>query len=117
MEPDGDVRRLDREYAQFAPMGDGLVGLAYEDDKTFAYLLDGNLDDVSRVDAGDGGSAATPTARSWAGSEDRRPHFVEDDGAREGYLPEVEGGSAWPPSSSTAPRVRRVRAATGARPS
>ena len=26
--PDGDVRRLDRKYAQFAPMGDGLAGLA-----------------------------------------------------------------------------------------
>jgi len=54
VESHGDVRRLNREYAQFAPMGDGLVGLAYEDDKAFAYLLDGNLDDVSRLDAGDG---------------------------------------------------------------
>ena len=95
VESDGDVRRLDREYAQFAPMGDGLVGLAYENDKTFAYLLDVNLDDVSRLDAGDGGLAATPDGSivGWFGG-DRRPHFVEDDGAREGYLPEVEGGSS-----------------------
>jgi hypothetical protein len=92
---DGDVRPLDREYAAFAPMGDGLVGIAYENDETVAYLLDGELDEVSTADALDGGLAVTPDGSivGWLGA-DHRPHFVEDGGAREGYLPEVEGGGS-----------------------
>jgi hypothetical protein len=95
VEQDGDVRPLSRSYAQFAPMGEGLVGLTYEDDTAAAYLLDGDLRDVSRTEASEGGLAVTPDGSivGWLGT-DKAPHFVEGGGNREGYLPEVKGGSS-----------------------
>jgi hypothetical protein len=95
VEQDGDVRPLSRSYAQFAPMGAGLVGLAYEDDTTVAYLLDGDLSEVSRTPAGEGGLAVTPDGSivGWLGA-DKAPHFVEDGGDRAGSLPVVEGGAS-----------------------
>jgi hypothetical protein len=95
VERDGRVRPLDRAYAQFAPVGDGMVALAYENDQAAAYLLDGELSEVSRTDAGDGGLAVTPDGSivGWFGA-DQAPHFVEAGGSREGYLPTVEKGSS-----------------------
>ncbi len=94
VEQDGDVRSLSRSYAQFAPVGDGLVGLAYDVDRAVAYLLDGNLEEVAHSDAGEGGLAVTPDGSivGWFGA-DRSPHFVEAGSHRTGELPEVRGGA------------------------
>jgi hypothetical protein len=94
VDPDGSVRPLTRAYAQFAKAGPGMVGLTYDGDRPVAYLLDGRLRDVSRVDAAEGGLAVSPDGSivGWLGA-DRSPHFVEDAGRREGSLPKVAGGS------------------------
>jgi hypothetical protein len=95
VEADGRARPLDRAYAQFAPMGDGLVGLVYDDDQAVAYVLDGGLHETSHANTADGGLAVTPDGSivGWLGA-DKAPHFVERGGTREGTLPTVEGGSS-----------------------
>ena len=93
VEPDGNTRPLDREYAAFAPMGDGLVGTTYVDDRTVAVVLDGDLSEVSRADVRGGTLASTPDGEivAWLGT-DGRPHVVEQAGAQEYDLNPVPRG-------------------------
>lgn len=93
VEPDGTKRPLDREYAAFAPMGDGLVGTTYVDDRTVAVVLDGDLSAVSRADVRGGTLASTPDGEivAWLGT-DGRPHVVEQGGSQEYDLNPVPGG-------------------------
>ena len=104
----------DRQYAAFAPMGDGLVGTTYVDDRTVAVVLDGDLSEVSRADVRGGTLAATPDGAivAWLGT-DGRPHVVEQGGAQEYDLTPSAVATTSAPSSATAPPARRARAATG----
>jgi hypothetical protein len=93
VEPDGSTRRLEQEYATFAPMGEGLVGTTYVDDRTVAVVLDGDLSEVSRAEVRGGTLATTPDGEivAWLGA-DGRPHVVEQGGAQEYDLNPVPGG-------------------------
>ncbi len=91
VEPDGTTRPLDRKYDTFAPMGDGLVGTAYLDDETVAFVLDGDLRVVSRLNVSGGSLAVTPDGQivGWLG-RDGGPHVVERGGTQEWDLPLVQ---------------------------
>jgi len=93
--PDGTQRPLDRQYDAFAPMGGGLVGTTYVDDRTVAVVLDGDLREVSRADVGGGSLAVTPDGAivGWLGT-DGSPHVVERGGSQEWNLPAVRGGDS-----------------------
>ena len=93
--PGGDVQPLPRPYDAFAPMGDGLVGTASDDDETKSYVLDGNLEVVSEGTNPGGSLAVTPDGAivGWL-SADGRPHVVERGGSQEWNLPVVEGAGS-----------------------
>jgi hypothetical protein len=84
VEPDGTTRALDRPYTTFATMGDGLVATSWSDEAIRAYVLDGDLREVSSTDIRGGQLAATPDGEivAWLGT-DGRPHVVEQGGAQE----------------------------------
>ncbi len=91
--PDGSSRPLDRQYDAFATMGDGIVGMASVDDQTMAFVLDGELREVSSAEVRGGTIATTPDGEivSWLGA-DGRPHVVEQGGAQEYDLNPVPKG-------------------------
>jgi hypothetical protein len=93
--PDGTTESLDREYGEFATMGDGLVATTYSATGTQVVLLDGQLQEVHAYDVPEGGLVATPDGAivGWLGA-DGRPHVVEHGGDQEWDLPEVTGGSS-----------------------
>ncbi|MEO6510366.1 MAG: hypothetical protein ABIO16_05185 [Nocardioides sp.] len=93
IEPDGTTRPLDRQYDAFATMGDGIVGTAAVDDTTRAFVLDGDLHEVSSAEVRGGTIATTPDGEivAWLGA-DRRPHVVEQGGAQEYDLNPVPQG-------------------------
>jgi hypothetical protein len=93
--PDGAAPTLARAYDAFAPMGDGLVGTASVDDVAQAFVLDGDLEEVSHAANPSGSLAVTPDGAivGWL-TTDGSPHVVERDGSQEWNLPVVdEAGS------------------------
>ena len=95
LRPGGDAQPLPRTYDAFAPMGDGLVGTASVDDHARSYVLDGDLEEVSRGTNPSGSLAVTPDGAivGWVTTEGR-PHVVEDGGSQEWDLSVVdEAGS------------------------
>lgn len=93
VEPDGTTRPLDRQYDAFAAMGDGIVATASVDDTTRAFVLDGDLREVSSAEVRGGTIATTPDGEivAWLGM-DGRPHVVEQGGAQEYDLNPVPKG-------------------------
>ena len=93
--PGGDAQPLPRAYDAFAPMGDGLVGIASVDEQARSYVLDGDLVEVSQGTNPSGTLAATPDGSivGWVTTEGR-PHVVEDGGSQEWDMSVVdEAGS------------------------
>ncbi len=74
-------------------MGDGIVATASVDDQTVAFVLDGELREISRAEVRGDTIAATPDGAivGWLGA-DGRPHVVEQGGAQEYDLSPVPDG-------------------------
>ena len=91
--PDGAARPLARPYTSFAALGDGLVATSWSDEARTAYVLDGDLREVSSAETRGGQLATSPDGEivAWLGA-DGRPHVVEQGGAQEYDLNPVPKG-------------------------
>jgi hypothetical protein len=95
VEPDGTRRALERRYDAFATIGEGAVATASVDDVSVSVVLDADLHEISRAENPSGTIAVTPEGliAGWLGAEGR-PHVVEDGGAQEFDLPQVQGAGS-----------------------
>ena len=92
VEPDGATRPLPRRYETFAPMGDGLVGTAYRDDETLAFVLDGDLREVAQLNVSGGTLAVTPDGAIVRVARQRRQPARRGGWRRPGVGPPARSG-------------------------